>query len=150
MAAADDVVTTREKCCKGIFWMFRALVWLADLGIICWVMSETFIFCSNGSSVWLSLQSFSFKLSFTLSELTFSALSEIWVRPSEPKLLRLVSRLFCKGMFYAVYPEFNSSRADECPDTSVNMAFVILTIKLVRPRDYFLNIHYSIYSQNNF
>ena len=66
MADADDVVTTREKCCKGIFWMFRAFVWLADLGIICWVMSETFIFCSNGSSVWLSLQSFSFKLSYSL------------------------------------------------------------------------------------
>ena len=35
-------------------------------------------------------------------------------------------------MFYAVYPEFSSSRADECPNTPVYTAFVILTIKLVR------------------
>ena len=89
MAEADGIVTKREKCCKGVIWMFRALVWITDLGIICWVIMRS--------------------LSLTLISM--------------------------QGMFYAVYPEFSSSRTDECPNTSVYLAFAILTIKLVRHTD---------------
>ena len=32
MADADGVVSCGEKCCKAVFWLLRALVWLVDLG----------------------------------------------------------------------------------------------------------------------